>query len=983
MVQMPTIRHAKGERHDGFRFEEVTPLPALRAVAYRLHHEASGARLLHVHADDEENLFSVSFPTLPEDHTGVAHILEHSVLSGSVRFPVRDPFFEMVKMSMATFINAMTGWDCTYYPVASNVRRDLFNLAEVYFDAVFHPLLTEETFRREGHHLAVDDEGRLVVRGIVYNEMKGVFSDPKSVMYRRMTRRLFPDTVYGRESGGDPADIPSLTWEGLRSFHRRWYHPSNAYFVMYGDVPTVEHLDFLHERLAGFTARPVDATIGAQPRWTAPIRVEEPYAVGKGESPREETYLAMHWLVGDALDVEESALLSILDLVLFGNEAAPMKKALIDSKLGQDILYTGVAPVGLENTFCIGLKGSEVERADAFERVVMENLETLARAPLPADLVETAFRQAAFHVREVQTQYPVTAMERALESWIYGRDPVTFLQLAEHLDACRARIAADPMVLPGLIRTRLIENPHRVLGVLRPDPGLAEREQAAFEEKMAALRASLADADVQKIATAARELEAKSGVPNPPEALATLPQLRVADLPAKPRHIDVATETVDGVDLLRCDVFANGVSYLALDFDLTGIDPALIPWIPYYTDSIEKLGVEGAGFEDVARRVASATGGISIGPYFETAIDDPSRTLLRMRLRMKFLDEQVDEALAVVRDLLFTTDPGDRERQRDVLAQSRSWVRNHLVHQGSSTAVRYASRGLGLSSWLSEQVYGLPQLALVERLHGGFDAEFNGLVERVVAIRDFLLRRGRFTACFTGSDHAHRRVRDAVGAWNAAMHPGATDGAPPSFAPDPPHHDGLAGPIQIAHCALCMPAPHFSHPDAVLYSLGARILGLDYLINEIRFKGNAYGASCAFDGLDGVFSFNSYRDPNVARTIQVFRGARDHIAAATWSQEDMERAIIGSAKHDGAPIRPGPATAMALSRHLRGFTREMREDRYARLLGATADEVRRAMLELFDQNLERASVCVVSNEEKLREANGELTPPLEIRRILD
>lgn len=981
----PTILHKKGDQHLGFAFEAVTPLPELRAVAYQLRHGKSGARLLHLHADDEENLFSVSFPTLPQDHSGVAHILEHSVLSGSVRFPVRDPFFEMVKMSMATFINAMTGWDCTFYPVASNVTRDLFNLAEVYFDAVFHPLLTEETFRREGHHRALDENGRLIVKGIVYNEMKGVFSDPRSLMYRRMTRGLFPDTIYNRESGGDPQDIPNLTWEGLRAFHAKWYHPSNAYFVLYGDTPTTTHLDFLAGRLDAFDKREIDATIAYQPRWTAPRRARESYPIGKGESTKEETFLGLHWLVGDALDVEESALFSILDLVLLGNEAAPMKKALIDSKLGQDILYTGSAPVGLENSFCLGLKGSEPDRVDAFEKVVFDTLTKLASAPLPSDLIETAFRQAAFHVREVQPQYPLTAMERVLESWIYGSDPLTFLKLAEHLDACKARIAKDPMLLPRLIQARLLDNPHRLLAVLEPDPDLADREQAAFEAKMAEIKAAL-DADaIQAIAKSAEELEAKSGVPNSPEALATLPQLRVSDLPQQPRHIDTTVEDLGGADLLRNDVFSNGVSYLALDFDLAGLPEELIPWLPYYTDSLEKMGVAASGFEEVARRVASATGGISASPYFETAISDRSQTLMRIRVRTKMLDEQVDEALSILHDMLFTTNPDDKARQLDVVAQSRSWVRNHLVHQGSSTATRHASRGISLPSQLGERVFGLPQLPLVEGLHADFDARYEELIRNVVAIRDFLLRRGRFVASFTGSDAAYERVRVAIAAWNAKMRKDdAAAAAVIDFQPETsPRSEGLAGPIQIAHCALALPAPHFSDGDGVLLSLGSRILSLDYLINEIRFKGNAYGASCSYDGLDSVFSFNSYRDPNIARTIEVFRGARDHIAGSTWSAIDIERAVIGSAKHDGAPIRPGAATAMALTRHLRGFTREMREDRYQQLLNASPTEVRRAMLALFDENMGRAAVCVVSNEEMLKEANAELETPLEIRRILD
>jgi Zn-dependent M16 (insulinase) family peptidase len=396
-----------GQVVDGFQIEQVTPLPELRATAVRAIHCQSGARVLHLFAPaDTENCFAVTFPTLPPDDTGVSHILEHAVLGGSKRFPVREPFFEMIKMSLATFINAMTSQAYTVYPVASNVRKDFFNLAEVYLDAVFQPLLTEDIFRREGHHFTLEDNADLAaplkLSGIVYSEMKGASSMPERLMWQLAGCGLYPDTPLGRDSGGAPEHIPELTYEQFRRFHRELYHPSNGLFFLYGDIPTVEHLRFLAPVLNGFERREVRVATPRQPRWKAPRRLEKDYPIGVGEATAGRSFLTLNWLVGDALDPALVSDWNVLAVLLLGNEAAPLKKALIDSKLGADVFYAGAWDHAYEEEFHVGLKGSEAERADAFESVVLETLERLAAEPFAAGRVEAAFQQLAYETLEVK-----------------------------------------------------------------------------------------------------------------------------------------------------------------------------------------------------------------------------------------------------------------------------------------------------------------------------------------------------------------------------------------------------------------------------------------------------------------------------------------------------------------------------------------------------------------------------------------------------
>ncbi|UCE06644.1 MAG: insulinase family protein [bacterium] len=983
------INFQVNDQLDGFLVRAITELSDFNLMAIQLEHIKSGARILHLYTDDDENLFSINFPTPPPNNTGVPHIMEHAVLSGSRKFPVRDPFFEMVKMSMATFINAMTGWDCTYYPVASNVKQDLFNLAEVYFDAVFYPLLTEQTFKREAHHIVPIDKnnptGELTINGVVYNEMKGSFSDPESKLYREMSRALFPDSVYGRESGGDPDSIPDLTYQDFKRFHENYYHPSNAYLLLYGDIPTEDYLEVLKDKLNAFERLDIKSVITNQPRWDQPKKIADFYPIGKDESSAEKTYIMINWLVGQGTDAVDVASLYLLSNILFGNEAAPLKKAIIESKLGQDLIYSGFKSVGLETVFRAGLKGSQPDRVDDFESLVLKTLTELAGADISKDRVQAAFQQAAYYYREILPSHPLHIMDRVMDAWIYGADPLTYVRMSEHLMTCRNQYESDAKLFNKLIQERLLENNHRLTFMLKPDKQWQARNDAAFARRMKKLRTQFTDVQLKKIAEEAAELERISGTPNPAEALATLPQLQVKDLPRKPKHIPTTIEKLNGgVDFLVNDVFSNGVNYLYLDFNLKGLPKDLWQFLPRYTDAIHKLGAAGMNYEQIASRVSAYTGGISCYPYFTTHAIEPERSVWGLRFSLKTLDEQIEPALSLLHDLIFGIDPSDRDRLKDVLIQANARYRTELVHDGSVTASRHASRGFTPEGYLYENVNGLPQLALTEKLKSSFDELNIDLMNKIEVIRDFILVPGRLTVSFTGTDHVEAIVYKTLSEWISKMKQESIKEALVDFIPfAKPPREGLAGPMQVAFCSQVIPAPHTSHPDSMLLKLGVRIISLDYLLNEIRFKGNAYGAWCNYSGLDREVEFGSYRDPHVVRTLDVFAGVLDYVRKSDWTQTDVDRAIIGTAKNYEKPIRPMDATKNALHRHLTGQTPEHREQRFEQLLSATVKEVKRAMLELLDTYFEKSAVCVVSSREKLAEANRQMPDqPLTIEDIL-
>jgi len=973
-----------GNRIDGFLVKRVTALENLRSTAIELVHEGTAARILHLHNKDAENLFSVTFPTPPPDDTGVPHILEHSVLAGSRKYRVKDPFFEMVKCSMATFINAMTGSDYTVYPVASNVRQDFYNLAEVYWDAVFHPLLTESTFQREGHHLefakAGDISSDLIIKGIVYNEMKGARSNPETKVFDLIEKSLWSDTPYGKDSGGDPEKIPELTWQGLRDFHRQFYHPSNGYIFLYGDIPTADHLKFLAPRLGEFRKADIEPKLPPQPRWPKPRQMEGVYPVAPTDATDGKTFIVLNWLIGSGVDANEIFAFSALDRILLGNQSAPLRKALVDSNLGEDLTHTGFWANGIDTSFHVGLKGSESARAQAVLDLITGTLADVADRGVSRRQFDAALQQLAYRYLEIGATFPLQLMNSVNGMWMHGADPLTFLRAEQYIKELKEKFAANPQFLSDLIRQKLLNNSHRLTMVVRPDREIQQRSDAEFAAKMKTLKASFDMPKLEGIRKTQEELEAMLNAPNPPEAIAALPQLKVGDLPGKPRHIPTTVEKLSGGGvLLNNGVFANGVNYLHLSFDLTGLPADLYEYLPLYGDCVQKMGAAGQDYSAIAQRVASYTGGVGFSVGITTRADNPEKLVQQATFTTKFLDDHVELSLDLLRDLIFEVDPRDVPRLKDVLMQSRARQRTRPTSDGLGLAGRHAARGMNLEAHLNEILSGLPQIHLFEKIT---EISPDPLLEKIDAIRRFLLNGRRLNVSFTGTASVEKSVRRRIDQWLSAMSDQPIKPEQMNFARwTAPPREGLAAPMNVAYCTMAMPAPHMSHPDAPALAVAARLLGLGYVLEEVRFKGTAYGGGCSYSGSSRLWTFHSYRDPWVNRTLDVYSGSLNFVKSAQWSQGDVDRSIIGTAKEGERPIRPTQATTLALWRYLTGETPERREQRHAKMLALKLADVRRVLLEQFERNEKLASVCVVSSRQKLEEANAQR--PSQTLKIVD
>ncbi len=989
----PPVDLQQGQHLHGFEVKAITPIEELRAVAIELLHPHSGARLLHLYSNDSRNLFSISPVTPTYDDTGLPHILEHCVMKGSRNYPIKGGISEIMKMSLASYdsTNAMNCVDHAFYYTSNNVKKDLFNIAEVHFDSVFHPLLTEDTFKSEGHHLEpVDPDqptGDLKINGIVYNEVKIGLFIPEYCLFSTVKDNLLPDTSYANNGAGNPLVIPDLTYEQLKTYYQTYYHPCNSYFFFYGNIPTQDYLLFLADKLAAIpktgtnrSLHPLRPEITHQSKWKSPRTVADTYPIGADEPLTEKTYLMLSWIIGNATEPEDAILCKLLRRVLLGNEGAPLRKAIINSKLGTDIRYNIFdGKMGENRTFSVGLVGSEADRVDAFTELVSKTLTQIANAEIDKEMVETAFQQITYDYQEVTPGFPFQMAMRVIGTWIYEKEPTLFLKMGTHLSAVRQRWEQNPSIFNELIRERLLDNPHRLTTILTPDPDMRARLDEKENKRLKAIRAQLTDEQMRQIAADAAELERLSGQPNSPEDLAKLPQLSISDLPDKPLQIPTTVEMVKGCPLLRNNVFSNGVNYLKFNLDLQGLPQHLWQYLPSYTDAVGRLGAGKMNYEQIAQRRAAATGGIGCSPNFTTHALGSSHTVFGMQFSLKALDVKMNNALDILHDLIFEVNPRDKERFREILKRA---ITSKQDYYWPHAANHRAASGLSHRGFLKNIVYGLPRLRTSEMLSNRFEDVYEELTCNIEQIRKFLLNKNRISASFTGTEAAFEVFRGRFTQWINAMHDEPIVQAPIGFIPfRTPPRDGLAAPIPIAHCTKIIPAPHYSHTDSVLLTIGSHIINNDYMIPEIRLKGNAYGFAFSYNPFESLIYQGSERDPHIARTLNVFANTVDYVKQTEWTQTDIDRAIIANSSGYLRSIRPNQASSRALSHYLEGQTNDIIEEKYAQLRLATPKEVQRALLQVFEENQDKAAICVIASREKLEAENQKMDHPLVIEDI--
>jgi len=977
----PTL--AAGEKRHGFEILRVEQIPEIRITAYEAEHERTGAKLLHIHCGDRENLFSVGFRTPPKDSTGVPHILEHSVLAGSEHYPLKDVFNELLRGTLQTFINAFTYPDKTIYPVASQEKKDFFNLARVYADLVFRPRLLRETFLQEGHHLEFDPNGELTVTGIVYNEMKGAYSSPDALMHKALQENLYPKTPYSCDSGGDPEAIPALTYDQFREFHRTFYSPANARFFLYGDIPTEEHFAFLAGLLEGLPRVETDSSVGRQRRWRRPRAVHRFYPIDPEERPAGKTAVNMAWMTAENTDGETAMLLAICADLLIGSAAAPLRKALIDSGLGEDLSpVTGLERDLRQIAFGVGLRGTDTDKVTRIETLILDTLKKIAAEGFDRMLIEGTLHQVEFHGREmVRGAYPygIVLMGRAYHAWLYGGDPLGELNFPRTIREIRRKWKANPALFQGIVRRWLLENPHRLVSVVEPSRTFQKEREQADRERMARLAASLSPEDEERIRRETLRLKEFQTQPDPPEAAATLPKLKISDISREIEKIPTDGTGIGGVPVLVHDLFTNGIAYLDLAFDVSDIPEDLQPYLPLLGDLTVQMGAAGLSYEEMAKRISLRTGGLGAGLAAGLTADG-SGTWQKLIFSVKALYRNTDEALGIMRDILREGDLNDDARMRDLILEDKNDLHASVIPSGHIFAQMAAAASLSLPAWRNEQWHGRTQLRFISGTADRLNEVREDLREKLMRLREIVFVRKRLLMNMTADGEGLKGLSGAAEGLIEAL----PEGNPPGTATETARsraHIGIAIPAQVCYVAKALAAPPYADPYSAALFVLARQLSNGYLYRRIRVQGGAYGGSCRYDPAAGLFAFLSYRDPHLVETLNAYRDAVDSVCTGRVEPEELEKAIIGVIGALDRPLDPAGRGYTAMIREFSALTDAARSRFRSGVLDITAEAIRETAQRHLSPAAGAEVIAVCAAEERLRRANEVLETEMTLEKL--
>jgi Zn-dependent M16 (insulinase) family peptidase len=977
-----------GQRYLDFAVIRVECLPDIRQTAYEILHLPTGARILHLHNNDPENLYAICFRTPPEDSTGLPHILEHSVLAGSERYPLKDAFNELHRGSLQTFINAFTYPDKTVYPVASQVRKDFFNLARVYTDLVLRPRLLRETFLQEGHHFefAVPDDvnSDLLISGIVYNEMKGAYSSPDSLMFKAIQENLYPETVYRHDSGGAPDAIPTLTYEQFRAFHRAYYSPSNARFFLYGDITTWDYLVFLQDMLEGFDPVAVESSIVSQERWAAPRSIQGLYPIGPDEDTKAKTAVNMAWMLADNLDYETVILLEIVCWALVGSAAGPLRKALVDSGLGEDLSpVTGLEKDLRQLAFAVGLRGTEVDRAAAIESLILETLALLAETGFERDLIEGALHQVEFHGKEIHRgvyPYGINLMGRVFHTWLYDGDPLAGLNFPAIIDDIRRSWEQEPRLFQHVLRQWFLDNSHRLLSIMEPSTTYQEEQEATSREALRVIAAGLSGTEREGIAAEARTLKRFQTEPDPPEAAKLLPAIGIGDLSPEVDNIPVQTETRNGVTFLSHDLFTNDIAYLHLAFDIANIPDELQPYLPLLCKLMTGLGAGELSYDELSKQIALKTGGI--GAHLASGYRVGGRdTWQKMIIHVRMLYRNIPDAIGILSDILFRGKLSETARMKDLVFEGRNDLQAAVVPSGHIFAKRTAASSLTLPAYREEQWHGRGQLKFINTLAETWEARVEDFTGKIADLKSRIIRKDKLVMNLTADEAGLRLLGEATEQILAAL------GDSPSEICDAPipglnSRTGVVIPAQVSYVAAAFPAPTYGSDLAAPLFVLSRLLSNGYLYQKIRVQGGAYGGMCQYDPTGGLFAFLSYRDPHLERTLAVYEEALRFAEEGVIPVEEIQKAVIGSIGALDRPMDPVSRGFASMIRHFSGLTDEERKKFRLAVLSMGDKALMEGALGYLASVKDKATVAVYAEGEKMNKANETLRPPLKIETLM-
>lgn len=957
---------AEYEILDEHRVEDV------QSDGFILRHKKSGARIAILSNNDDNKVFYIGFRTPPEDETGVPHIIEHTTLCGSKKFPVKDPFIELAKGSLNTFLNAMTYPDKTVYPVASCNDQDFKNLMDVYLDAVFNPNITkyEEIFKQEGWHYELtgrDDE--LKINGVVYNEMKGAYSSPDEVLSSQIYRSLFPDNTYSKDSGGNPEYIPKLTYEAYLDFYHKYYHPSNSYIYLYGDMDVVERLEWLDkEYLSLYDYKKVNSEINKQPAFDEIKNVEAQYSITMDDSQENKTYLSYNRVVGDTLDEMLYQAFDVLDYALVSSPGAPVKQALIDAGIGDDVYGSYDAGI-LQPVFSFVAKNANASQADEFENIIENTLKEVVKTGINKEALLAGINSSEFKFREADFgQFPKGLLFglNCLDSWLFD-DMKPFIHLECLGTFAKLRKAVDTDYFEKLIQEYLLDNTHGSSVTVKPKRGLGNEREEALAKELSDYKASLSDEEIKKLIEDTEHLKKYQEEPSSDEDLRKLPMLTRADMKKNAMPFSNIEDELLDVKVVRHDIESNGIDYISFLFDAGDFAQSELGYLGFFTNALGLVSTEKYSYTDLANATNIYTGGISTGTASHPDIKDRNNFVFKFEVKLKVLEKNLDKALELMEQMLLSSDFTDTKRLGELVAQIKARLQANLSSSGHLVAAMRSMSSFSRYALYQDELKGIAFYRSICRIEKELSESPKSVSDKLAAIARKLFARNRMLISFTGNNEAYGNAKPSLEKVMTGFNKMSAVGNQAEVHFNTAKEAFIdASQIQYVAKTGDFICEGYEYTGAL--RLLRIILSYDYLWINVRVKGGAYGCMNTFLR-SGESYFVSYRDPNLSDTLDVYDRIPEYIKSFSPDERDMTKYIIGTFSALDTPMNPEAKGSRSLSAYLEGITYEQIQKERNEILNAQPEDIRR-LADLVEAVLKKDSICVIGNENMIKESAG-------------
>ena len=957
-----------GSIYHGFILNKEEEIKEVNSIVRIFEHEKTGARLLHMENDDSNKVFSIGFKTPPSDSTGVMHILEHSVLCGSKKFPTKEPFVELVKGSLNTFLKAMTFSDKTVYPIASKNEKDFFNLMDVYLDAVFNPNIynTKEILMQEGwHHHLENKEDELSYKGVVYNEMQGAFSSPDGVLVRKIQETLFPDNTYSNESGGDPKYIPDLTYEQFIDTHKKYYHPSNSYIFLYGDGNLDKMLEFINDNyLVNYNKKEIDSHIKLQKPYSNIKDVISSYSLAEDDDETEKTYHAFNFVTGKSTDEELYIALDIIEYILLEAEGAPLKKAILDAGIGKDVF--GMVDKGiLQPYLSIIVKNSEVNKKEEFKKVVFDTLSNLVKNGIDKELIEGCINTFEFRLREADTGTDPKGLIyylNAMDSWLYGGDPLMHIKYEKTLQKIKESLTTN--YFEELIDKYILNNTHASLLTLKPEKGLAHREEIELQEKLANYKASLTENEVEELVKETKDLLLRQNTPDSQEALETIPMLSLSDIDKNVEDLPVQEINHDGIQILHHNTFTSNIAYLNFMFYAKCVEEEDIPYFSLLGSLLGKVDTKNYSYKDLAKKILMDTGDL----YFKNDVYSNDKDINKyypfLEARIKVMDDKVSNSLDIVSEVIENSLYEDKNRIREIIREIISRIEMSFIDRGHQVAISRLISYFSPISYYSDKINGYNYYRFLKEIESNFDNCIDEVKSKLYKIQNMIFNKANLTVTITGEDKELNILKSNLNKIVPILSTDQLQNKEYSFVEER-KNEGLLTPSNVQFVAKGYNFRKLGYNYSGNMLVLQTILGYDYLWNKVRVQGGAYGGFANL-ARSGNMAFASYRDPNLKETLNIYDKAYEFVENVKISNRDMTKYIIGTISNLDMPLTPFMKGEKAINMYIRGITKEDRQKERNEVLSTTNSDIN-SYSKLIEDVMKENYIAVVGNDKKIKD----------------